>query len=247
LNGNSNCSYQSDTNTWLSSNSLAGVLQNNRLNNILTDLTNTQRSNKYYLLSMLHSENAYASTIAIKLLDISNNFTGIVSAFNIDAYDSNNNSLTDFTNNPISIQVTLPNANSSNTLNIYKLFGNSLMTPQPDGYPRQLIYQGNYIWSTTLPSLSNFIILDDTYIDPPTMITIKNITTNGAFVYFTKSIKSVSSYNLLLSGALTISGIINSPYNLTGLSTNTNYGVQMNATNGVNKSEYSPGVLFKTL
>ena len=121
------------------------------------------------------------------------------------------------------------------------------MTPQPDGYPRQLIYQGNYIWTATLPSLSNFIILDDTFIDSPTMITIKNITSNSAFVYFTKSIKQVSSYNLLLSGALTISGILSSPYSLTGLTTNTNYGVQMNATNGTNSSEYSPGVLFKSL
>ena len=132
-------------------------------------------------------------------------------------------------------------------LNIYKLFGSSLITPQPDNYPRQLVYQGNYLWTTTLPSLSNFIILDDTYIDPPTMITIKNITINSASVYFTKSIKSVSSYNLLLSGALTISGIINSPYTLNNLITNTNYGVQMNATNGIISSEYSPGVLFKTL
>ena len=219
----------------------------NRLNNVLTDLTNTQRENKYYLLSMLHTDNAYASTISIKLSDLSNNYIGIVSAFNINAYDTNNNQITDFTNYPINVQATLPNANIGNTLNIYKLDNNSLMNPQPINYPRQLIYQGNNIWTATLPSLSNFVILDDTYIDPPTMIVIKNITINNADIYFTKSIKPVISYNLLLSGAITISGIIDSPYKLNNLITNTNYGISMASTNGTNTSEYSPGVLFKTL
>jgi hypothetical protein len=247
LGGNSNTSYEPGTNSWLSNTSQSSVLNNNRLNNVLTDLTNKERENKYYLLSMVHTDNAYASTISIKLLDTSSNYVGLVSTFNINAYDTNNIQLTDFSNYPISIQATLPNANVGNTLNIYKLYGNSLMNPQPANYPRQLTYQGNYIWTATLPSLSNFVILDDTYIDPPTMITIKNITTNSANVYFTKSLKPVISYNLLLSGALTISGIINSPYSLNNLTTNTNYGVSMAATNGTNTSEYSPGVLFKTL
>ena len=163
LGGNNNCSYQPGTNTWLSNTSLSDVLYNNRLNNVLTDLTQSQRENKYYLLSMLHTNNAYASTISIKLLDTSNNYIGLLSAFNVNAYDINNNQLTDFANYPISVQATLPNTNSSNTLNIYKLYGNSLMNPQPDNYPRQLTFQGNYIWTATLPSLSNFVILDDTY------------------------------------------------------------------------------------
>jgi hypothetical protein len=247
LGGNNNCSYQPGINTWLSNTSLSGVLYNNRLNNILTDLTNIQRNNKYYLLSMIHNDNAYASTISIKLLDISNNYVGLVSAFNVNAYDNNNNQLTDIINYPISIQATLPNANINNTLNIYKLYGNSIMNPQPTNYPRQLIYQGNNIWTTTLPSLSNFAILDDTYIDPPTMITIKNITINSANIFFTKSLKSVISYNILLSGVLTISGIISSPYTLNNLITNTSYYVSMAATNGTNTSEYSPNVLFRTL
>jgi len=79
------------------------------------------------------------------------------------------------------------------------------------------------------------------------MITIKNITTNSASVYFTKSLKMVISYNLLLSGTLTISGIINLPYTLNNLISNTNYSISMAATNGNYTSEYSPNVLFKTL
>ena len=50
-----------------------------------------------------------------------------------------------------------------------------------------------------------------------------------------------------MSGALTLSKIINSPYTLNGLTTNTNYGIQINATNGSNTSGYLTGVLFKTL
>jgi hypothetical protein len=57
------------------------------------------------------------------------------------------------------------------------------------------------------------------------MITIKNITINSANIFFTKSLKSVISYNILLSGVLTISGIISSPYTLNKESEDSKQGI----------------------
>jgi hypothetical protein len=95
---------------------------------------------------------------------INTGFVGVVSKLTILAFDSNDQPITDFSNNPINLTLELPNANPDNILKLYKLKTgeNTLMDPQPNGYPISLTHQSEITWTATILSLSDFIIIDET-------------------------------------------------------------------------------------
>jgi predicted RNA-binding protein with TRAM domain len=89
---------------------------------------------------------------------------GTVVMFSINASDVSNNPLTDFSANPITINLTLPNANPNNSpLKLYKRQNANtyeLLDPQPTGYPVNVTYVSGNTWQTTLVSLSSYLIKD---------------------------------------------------------------------------------------
>jgi hypothetical protein len=89
-------------------------------------------------------------------------YTGSIAFINITALDLSNNSITNFSNEPLIIKLYLPQADPTTTLMIYKLISgtNTKMNPQPSGYPATLQYQIGYLWTVALPSLSSFLIQD---------------------------------------------------------------------------------------
>jgi hypothetical protein len=91
-------------------------------------------------------------------------YTGVISKISMIALDNLNQPITDFSSNPITLTLELPNANINNTLKLYKFqTGTSdLMDPQPVGFPITLTYQSGITWIAQLLSLSDFIIIDDT-------------------------------------------------------------------------------------
>lgn len=97
------------------------------------------------------------------------NYTTALAQFSLKAYDDLNNLLSDFTTEPINIEITLPNADTASYLNIYKLEPGTLniMTQQPENFPTPLVY--NHLtskWIGNLSSLSDFIILSDDSMGP---------------------------------------------------------------------------------
>ena len=89
-------------------------------------------------------------------------FTGAVSILNISALDGSGNPITNFSTEPIVINLSLPQANPASTLQVYKLDAstNTMMNPQPTGYPVTLQYQSGTNWTISLPSLSSYVIAD---------------------------------------------------------------------------------------
>jgi len=90
--------------------------------------------------------------------------TGVVGLFTINAFDVTNNPITNFSANPITVNINLPNANPLNSpLKMYKRVNentNTLLDPQPSGYPVNVTYVSGDLWTTTLTSLSSYLIKD---------------------------------------------------------------------------------------
>ena len=101
---------------------------------------------------------------------INTGYSGTISKISIIAKDENQNHITNFSENPIKLNLSLPHANPNNVLNLYKidLETELIMDIQPSGFPKNLNYINNNIWETELVSLSKFIILDET---PPSGVT----------------------------------------------------------------------------
>lgn len=95
---------------------------------------------------------------------INSGISGAISKFSFEVLDNLQNKLTNFSENPIQIELKLPNANISNTYKIYKLnIDGSVMSPQPTNYPINITYDNSIErYTLSLPSLSNYIIIDDT-------------------------------------------------------------------------------------
>jgi hypothetical protein len=90
---------------------------------------------------------------------------GVVCKFSIVAQDGNENPVTNFATSPVTLNLQLPNATPSNTLNMYKLEPGTfrLMNPQPANYPVTLTYTGaGNAWTCEIPSLSEFVVQDET-------------------------------------------------------------------------------------
>jgi hypothetical protein len=86
-------------------------------------------------------------------------FRGALTSFEVNAFDSTNAKITDFSNAPITISMSIPNANTSSLLELLKLDPDTFLPyePQPIGYPRPMTYNSvSGLWSATLPSLSTF-------------------------------------------------------------------------------------------
>ena len=88
---------------------------------------------------------------------------GGVFRLTITVTDSSLRKITDFSSEPIQLELKLPNANKASTFNMYKLdVDGSIISPQPSGYPVSVTYDSLIDrFNTSLPSLSNYIILDD--------------------------------------------------------------------------------------
>jgi hypothetical protein len=95
---------------------------------------------------------------------VNTNNIGTVVMFTLKAYDISNTPITNFSSDPITVNLTLPNANPLNSpLKIYKRQSensNVLMSPQPAGYPADVTYVSGTTWTTTLTSLSSYLIQD---------------------------------------------------------------------------------------
>ena len=89
-------------------------------------------------------------------------YTGSVVFINIEASNSSGTSITDFSTEPLVVKLYLPQANHTTTLQMYKLEPNTntKMDPQPNGYPVNLLYQSETLWTAILPSLSSYLIQD---------------------------------------------------------------------------------------
>lgn len=150
----------------------------NRVQNILA-VNEQQTGPDTYLtipITVTAATNELVSSININIIDIryttssgvgyglDTGFTGTVSRLNISALDPSNVPITDFSSNPLILNLDLPNANPSNELKLYKLVTgtNNLMVPQPPGYPVTLTYLSGTLWTGQLISLSDYIILDST-------------------------------------------------------------------------------------
>lgn len=88
-------------------------------------------------------------------------YHGAVLLGSINAFDVDNNPLTVFDVNLITVTFSIPNANILNTLKIYKRNGNVLADPQPTGYPVILSYISGNNWTGTMTRLSDIIVLDE--------------------------------------------------------------------------------------
>lgn len=89
-------------------------------------------------------------------------FHGASMIGSITCLDSNNIPVTDFTDYPINITISMANANTLHSYKIWKRNGIYLLNPQPDGYPVTLTYQSGFDWTGTMTNLSDIVILDDT-------------------------------------------------------------------------------------
>ena len=121
-------------------------------NNIITYLSGT--------LNITLQSNNFTKTLGVAYL-INSGFTGGVSIVNIIAVDGDGNPITDFLEENLLINLILPQANPMSILKMYKLdTNNSIMNPQPNGYPVTLQYQESRFWTALLPSLSTYLIQD---------------------------------------------------------------------------------------
>ena len=85
-------------------------------------------------------------------------FKGVLTRFTITS------DITDFTNDPLNIEIDLPNVHPDDygkIFKLYKIVDNDFYVD--DKYPRDVIYDENIQkWKTTLPTLSEFIVVDTT-------------------------------------------------------------------------------------
>ena len=89
-------------------------------------------------------------------------FTGAVMVGSITVLNTLSNPITDFTSDPLNVSFTIPHANTSNVLKIYKRdTATTMSNPQPTGYPATLTYNSPY-WTGSLTNLSDIVILDET-------------------------------------------------------------------------------------
>lgn len=127
-------------------------------------IINTSTSNQsfsYFINSLTNNIYQNSSGVQYGIID---NYTNALMTFSISAYDSNNNSITDFSLEPVYVSFNLSMADTSHILKLYKLDTGTttLMNPQPQNFPITLNYSlNNQSWNCELPSLSDFIILDN--------------------------------------------------------------------------------------
>lgn len=222
--------------------------------------------NNRHVKTSVHTTKANAETFAITVDDTTyNSSTGVAYAtkssvpqkalvllVSIKSYDTNSVGVTDFSVNPITVSFSIPHANTSNTLKLYKLTSinnPTLITSQPTGFPAELTYsvQDN-VWTGTIISLSDFGILDDLITLPgtPTIGTASvSANSTSAFVSWSPPAiiggTNITSYSIISNPnttTQTVSGSTTS-INFIGLSYNTSYTFQVAAINVLGLGLYS--------
>lgn len=121
-----------------------------------------------------NTQNTYAQTINITINDIrytqysgisygyATGFHGSAMIGTITCLDISSNPVTDFSTYPLTVTMTLANANPLHSYKIWKRSGSTVIDPQPSGYPVILTYVSGITWTATMTSLSDIVILDDT-------------------------------------------------------------------------------------
>lgn len=136
----------------------------------------TGATNYYTIPTLLDVSYTNAVDLSVNILDtpmtdtsgvayIDNiEITGSVVRFSMEAFNTNNVKVTDFSNDPLKITLTLPNANPNGILYVYKLRTgtNTVLNPQPSGYPVLLTHQGDNVYTGQLVSLSDYVVVDST-------------------------------------------------------------------------------------
>ena len=153
---------------------------NTTVSDVIINITNNKTSNNANLTSQITitgtTKNSNVQNVDIQIPNIAytkpglgaygynTGFSALVTQFTITATDLNNSNITDFSSNPLNLTLTLPHVANTANLQIYKIENingiNSLINPQPSGYPSHLTYSGGGNWITSLPSLSSYIIQD---------------------------------------------------------------------------------------
>jgi len=120
------------------------------------------------------TQKAGVQTLAITINDIrytqysgisygyATGFHGSALVGNISCTDSSSNPITDFSDYPLNITISMANANSTHSYKIWKRSGSTVIDPQPAGYPVQLTYVSGINWTASMTSLSDIVVLDDT-------------------------------------------------------------------------------------
>lgn len=89
-------------------------------------------------------------------------FHGSAMIGSITCLDASNNPITDFTDYPLNITISMANANPAHGYKIWHRTGSATTVPQPTGYPVTLTYVSGSNWTGTMTHLSDIVILDDT-------------------------------------------------------------------------------------
>jgi len=108
------------------------------------------------------------TTIGISSDELDSSLThNVIEKISISATNENSESVTDFTSNNIEFSSTLSSIsyNSNKSVKLYKLNGDgdTIVSPQPTGFPVTLTYNSTTgYWNGAIPSLSNFAIIQST-------------------------------------------------------------------------------------
>jgi hypothetical protein len=86
-------------------------------------------------------------------------YSGLLMNFLVETRDENNDIVANHSDEPLRIELTIPMADTLNTLKVYKRSGSTILTSQPSGFPVELSYS-NGKWIGELPSLSEFSVID---------------------------------------------------------------------------------------
>lgn len=89
-------------------------------------------------------------------------FHGSAMIGSINCTDGSDNPVTDFSDYPLNITISMANANPAHVYKIWKRNGSAVVDPQPTGYPVTLTYVSGSNWTGTMTALSDVVILDDT-------------------------------------------------------------------------------------
>jgi hypothetical protein len=123
-------------------------------------------SDKYNLLSLsVNVEDIFFSKPTGVAYGVLTGYSGVVTKFSVTALDKQNATVTSFTETPVNLILTLPNADISKTFQIFKVDPNTgiKVSPQPSGLPKNVVYDSNsQRFSVSINSLSTFIVQDTT-------------------------------------------------------------------------------------
>lgn len=89
-------------------------------------------------------------------------YSNMVLKTSFNALTSEGNKVTDFTSDPVAVEIDIPHANTSNTMRLFKLNDQgTILVPQPAGYPKKFTYNSTTgLWEGTLTAFSDYTFID---------------------------------------------------------------------------------------